>query len=289
MKTFKNLKSIYKYLEENILNYKHMSEISKIFQDYRDLKFKEKNITEVQIAQWEIDFLSFVITDNKLQPMTTYTDDKGMPGEYPNLKLFDDKTYKYLIKRFESTNNPLLKTRYSHILWHSPEKNIKYAQEAINSYLQLLEIYKKKDKEFPDKHYGLYILISINNAYYLATQVKYKIKKIKSIIKYLITRYTFKSGTYLRIKKDIIELMIEEKKKFTQKNFIGLEKVCIKMADMKKHDNMPQYAIDLYKLGEKIDFKTGKKTHNWNLLIAESYEKLIDTKNNKNSFITLVV
>ena len=63
----------------------------------------------------------------------------------------------------ESTNNHLLRARYFHFLWLSPKKDHKYPKKAIDSYLELIHIFEEKDKELPEKHYGLRVLEVVND------------------------------------------------------------------------------------------------------------------------------
>ncbi len=122
-------------------------EISDGFQKIRDQLQKAGKTEEAIKAQWEMDFFNFIIDSNVLIPKFTMTNEKGEEIGYPTMSRFTDKTYEYLIYRLDSTNNPLLKARYAHILWLSPKKHGRFAQIAIDSYLKLVKICEEKAKK----------------------------------------------------------------------------------------------------------------------------------------------
>ena len=161
MDEFKDIQSLGKYLEEDALKYKSHHQIADLFRVLRDKLSKDERASDAEKAQWEVDFFNFVLKDGEINPSFQSTDDKGNVTEYPDVHRFNDDTYDYLIGKFNSTNNALLKARYAHILWFSPRKNGKYAQSAIDSYLELIDIYSEKDKTEPEEHYGLSVLLAI--------------------------------------------------------------------------------------------------------------------------------
>jgi hypothetical protein len=186
MENFSNLESIYKHIESKASGYKYPFEIGRLFQKLRDLKHEENKLDEAEKAQWEIDFFNFILKNGEIKPTFTGTNDKGEVVEYPNINRFNDKTYKYLIGRLNDTHNLLLKARYSHILWCSPRKHVKYAKKAVDSYLELIKFYEEKDKEEPQEHFGLDVLQAIENAYSIGHWINYKLGKINSELKRLV-------------------------------------------------------------------------------------------------------
>jgi len=287
MKNFVDLKSLCDHLEKNATDYKYFHQIGNLFQRLRDLKHKEHKSDETEKAQWEVDFFNFMIEEGKLKPMFTGTNDKGEVIEYPTLNRFDDRTYQYLIGRLGSTSNPLLKARYSHILWCSPKKHAKYAKMAVDSYLELIKIYETKDMEKPQEHYGLEILKAIKNAYSIACHVKYKLDKIKSELKRLVTRFNFKSSSSFALRANLIELMLKDKRKFLKGDFLGFENICWQISESLTESGNIHSATDMLGLGEKIDQRLGKKTYDWRRRIAESYETLMKQAEKGNNLASL--
>ncbi|MGD0955078.1 MAG: hypothetical protein ABR985_22285 [Methanotrichaceae archaeon] len=207
MEKFKDIQSLYNYLEENAIDYYiHSKQIADLFRDLR-----ETNSTDLGIAQWEIDCFNFVAKDGELKPLGIFTNEKGDRIEYPNLISFDENAYAYLANRLNSTTDPLLKSRYSHILWSSPVRHGSYAQIAVDSYSRLSEACEDRDRRTPNEHYGLYALHAIRNAFYMARQVndKCKINMVKSRIKSMIFHFNYKSVSSFTLKTDLIRLMVK--------------------------------------------------------------------------------
>lgn len=277
VKDFSDLQSIYLYLEDNALNYRYPFQIGDIFRLLRDKKYEEKNTDEATKCQYEIDVFNFITYNGDVKPHFSKASEQGDVIEYPDLRSFNTNTFDYISKRLDTTNNPLLKSRYAHILWESPRKHSKYARSSIDAYLDLIKIYETKDKKQPTEHYGLEVLGAIRNAYFLARQINDKAKMtiIKSEIKRLINDFDPNSTSAFTLRADLIVLMLEEKKVFTKDDFIDIETICSQIAE--NLFKVPDFhgAIDMFKIGEKISIKLGKTSENWTRRIAESYEALL--------------
>ena len=288
LEEFIDIKSAYDYLEKNALNYKYPHQIAAIFTKVIDKKHEENNSDEEKKAQWEIDVFNFLIKEENIEPRFKLPNDEGKIVEYPNLSRFEEGTYNYLIERLDSTNNPLLKSRYAHILWFSPKKHAKYAQVAIDSYLELVKIYEEKDKKSPLDHHGLDVLDAIKNAYFLARHIKSKKEIIKSEIKRLIFHFSFNSSTSFALRAQLIECMLNEKKIFSKEDFVDIEKICFQVAEALNNAGKIHGAIQMFEIGERVDNKIGKDTQDWRRLIAESYETLIEQSKKSNNPASIV-
>jgi len=287
MENFTDIKSIYYHLENNAISYRYSHEIANLFLMPRDLKLKEGNTAEAEIAQWEIDFFSFTLIDGELKPMCVWTSKEGEIINYPTLNSFSDRTYDYLIERLTFTSNPLLLARYSHILWCSPRKNNKFGRLAVDSYLELIKLYEAKDNAEPQEHYGLDVLNAIKNAYVISRQTKYKESIIKSEIIRLIMTFNFESSSSYALKNNLIELMLKNNRKFRKEDFFGLEDVCLQASYNLKELGNAGFAIRMLELGERIDKKTERKTFDWGKQIAELYESLMAEAEKQNNFIAI--
>lgn len=287
MENFTDIKSIYYHLENNAISYRYSHEIANLFLMPRDLKLKEGNTAEAEIAQWEIDFFSFTLIDGELKPMCVWTSNEGEIINYPTLNSFSDRTYDYLIERLTFTSNPLLLARYSHILWCSPRKNNKFGRLAVDSYLELIKLYEAKDNAEPQEHYGLDVLNAIKNAYVISRQTKYKESIIKSEIIRLIMTFNFESSSSYALKNNLIELMLKNNRKFRKEDFFGLEDVCLQASYNLKELGNAGFAIRMLELGERIDKKTERKTFDWGKQIAELYESLMAEAEKQNNFIAI--
>jgi len=274
LEKFKTIKSLYDHIEVNALDCDDLN-LADLFKNLRDIMVEEKQLDEAHIAQFEIDIFCFTLKNGKIFPLYIMNDKNGDIIEYPRVDNLTDKFCEYLVSRFDSTSNPKLKSRYGQILWFSPKKNGKYAQIAIECYLELIKLYEEKDLLNPQEHYGAEVLGSIKNAYYLSRNMNdgHLIKVTKSKIKSLIFHFNPRSVSSFRLKVDLIELMLEERRIFRKDDFIAIQHICIQMAENKNNSENLRAAIYLFELGEKIDQKLGANTCNWRLLIAESYER----------------
>jgi hypothetical protein len=278
MESLVNLESVYEHLEESATSYKYPHNIGTLFMKLRNLFQEQKYLAKAKIAQWEIDFFNFHLEKGKVLPTWETTDEKGKLYSYPGFKNFNHNTYDYLIQRLNSTNNPLMKARYAHILWCSPRKHTKYAKAAVDSYLSLVKIYEEKDKEAPKGHFGLDCLRAMQNAYSITNQIGYNIDKIKSELKRLVKYFNFNSGSSFALRGNLIELMLKGKKKFSKEDFAGFQDICWQVATSLNKQNNIHGSIDMLNIGEKIDEKVGIKTHSWILKRAESYETLMNRR-----------
>ena len=135
--------SLYKFLEEKAIDYKHRG-IANFFQKIRDKMHIEKKTDLEAIAQLETDIFNFSFARNVVTPLYTLPDSDGKLVSYPLYETFVPESYDYVIGPLKSTNNAVLKAQYAHFLWLSPKKHGEYAQIAIDSYLKLIKLYEQK-------------------------------------------------------------------------------------------------------------------------------------------------
>jgi hypothetical protein len=164
---FAELEDLYRYLEEHAGDYKYPHQIADLFKKIRDLKYESGETDKMQKSQWEMDCYNFMMTKGELKPKFSGTDSEGHPFEYPDKSKLNDEERDYIADRFFKVSNPIIKARYAHILWSSSRKHRKYAEAAINSYLELVKFYEEKDKKDPQGHFGLDVLKSIEEASFL--------------------------------------------------------------------------------------------------------------------------
>lgn len=283
MKDYTNFQEIYNDIEEIEINEEVYHKIAYIFQTFRDKMGELKSDDNVRIAQWEMDFFNFIATNGILRPMFTGTDNKGELVEHPAFSRFDDSTYSYLQERLKTVNNPLVKARYSHILWESPRKNNKYVKDAIDSYTAICKTYEKKDIGEPQSHNGLYLLYTIKNIYFLSKSSKYKFQDIKKEALRLINDFNPLSSCKSAVKLGLIELLLTEKRQFHSTNLAGIPIICDKEASLQIAINDYHSAINFLENGEKISIKTGFTGINWREKIAYCYEKLMDEAIKRNN------
>jgi hypothetical protein len=126
-----------------------------------DSLWTENIITERKV-------FSFFINDGVLKTNYNFTDFKGKEIAP---KHFSNSEFEYLKRRIDSTLNIHLKAKYCHLIWQEIKHN-KYAEKAINSYI---EIYNSQNIE--DFHEFSKIVSSL---LYISTNSKYKDVEIKA-------------------------------------------------------------------------------------------------------------
>jgi hypothetical protein len=272
---FERLDQLIAHLEAEPIK-KYVFEIAQEFQRLYNKIKDDKSNPDIAKTNFENDFFSFIIEDNKLTPTASKTYRDGTIWQYPDLKNFTEEQYIYLIQRQEETNNPQLKAQYSHILWLSPKKNIKYAHSAIASYMDIVSFFETLEKEAPNEHYGLKKVAALKNAFYLSSTLKYQFDVVKAELLRIVRDENFDSDSTFATKMTLTELMLDFDKLF-QGEFIGLPELFEKLAD---HLPSEHSVIDLLEQAEKIDQNLGNSDSKWKRRIAELYEEITDKREN---------
>ena len=278
MVEFSKLGELYKHLETNTGDYKYSHQIGNLFQHIRDLKHDSGDSNVANRAQRELECFSFRIKNGKLKSMYTMTDENGHPVEWPDISNFSDEDLENVKGRLRDTTNPILSARYSTILWESPQKHAKYVKVAVDSYLKLVKYYEEKDKIEPKEHYGLKVLEVIENASSLAFMIKYKVEDIRSELIRLIREFNFDSSSSFVMRARLIKHMIEQKGNFPTECYDGLSIIVFDLANSFFKAGRFHNAITLFELCKKVENKLGHKTNDWNICIAESYEGLMNQR-----------
>lgn len=119
---FKNLDDYYEYLENDsdfkcldLNTYKYIAAL-------RD-EIEDESIKK--ICSYELCFINFTIQNSASLSQN-------------QLELFDDD-FDYIKSRAAKVKNSKYKAKYNHFLWLSPQRNIAFAKQAIDSYLNLLK------------------------------------------------------------------------------------------------------------------------------------------------------
>lgn len=280
---FSELTDLYEHLESDAGYYKYSHQIADLFQKLRDLKQKADQIDEADNAQLEVDCFSFIIKNGKLEHNSSGTDDKGQPWIHPDISKFTDQELDYIEDRLGGTSNPILKARYAHVLWDSQKKHKKYARIAVDSYLELIKFYEEKDKEDSEAHNGLDVLKSVENASFTAFKINYRVEDIRSEMNRLVKHFNFESRSAFAFRINLIEHMLKGKAKFPPSCFEGFPKVCLDLGQQLFTEGEFHQSISLFESGEKVDNKLGINTHDWNRRIAESYEGLMNQRNDSDA------
>jgi hypothetical protein len=276
MVEFENLQSLYNYLETNAQDFSNLFEIGQFFDKLAGILKTSGKEEDFDKAKWEIDFFFFRVVNENIEPLARINDEKGECHEIPDRKKIDERELAYLIDRLNVVKNPVLKARYSHILWCSSKKHAKYAQTAIDNYLLLIKIYEEKDREKPNEHFGLCVLESIKRVYSLAIIISYNLKEIKSEIMRVVTSYYPESGSGAAVRTRLLHLIFEDKKIFSKEDLKKFDTLCEEIANIWISRENIHAAIDIYELVERWEMRTsGNNSGLWRRKIAESFENMM--------------
>jgi hypothetical protein len=127
---FQNLDEYYNYLE-NDTNFKWLD--LNTYKYITVLRDKTDDYNLKKICSYELFFADFTIDKGLHIPKF-----QSGANVYPTLELFDDN-FDYIKTRANNVNNLKYKAKYNHLLWLSPQKQINFAKQAIESYLLLLQ------------------------------------------------------------------------------------------------------------------------------------------------------
>jgi hypothetical protein len=202
----------------------------------------------------------------------------GYPEKPNKSDAFKETDYSYLKERVMDANNPLLKSRYAHLLLHCniPDKN-RYAEIAVREYLKLIKIYEEKPEGTPGG-WSSALEWALKKALHLSAQFNLKECKdeVQKEIKRLVFRKSDEDPQYSILIMGLIKRMLNQKQIFHKDDFAGIDKICIEHGLILRRSgkNFPRKAIEMYEIGQKVENKLGTKEHDWNLFIAETYEEL---------------
>ncbi len=270
MAKFNNLQSLHDHLERHAADYAGAHRISSLFEAVYKLKEAEGKRNEADKALWERKFFAvqYEVSEPKNWCDHIVAD-------------FDENTYDYAATRLENTQNPILRARYAHVLWSGPNKVIAHARIAIYSYLEAAKVYEQKDCSKPNERWGLEVIFAILNAYGLAIRTKYRSQEVKVEVLRLVRHFNPKSSWSFRVRQELIEVVLEDKRQFGRTKLAGLQNVCWRLAGigMKiKNGGRVHDAIDMLNLGEKVDKRLGQTSHDWNLRRGKYYEILMQMR-----------
>lgn len=267
MAEFDNLTSLYNRLETCAADYPGAHRISSLFQVvYNKLKEDESKRNEADRALCEYRFFALRFTAGAVENWCDHI-----------TASFDSQTYTYAAERLRSTQNPVLRARYAHILWCSSNKNIDHARDAIDSYIQTAKTYEREDRKETHGWCGFEVSIAIRNAYGLAIRTQYRITEVKTELLRLIRHFNPKSRWSFRVRQELIKVILEDRRQFGISELAGLQDVCWRLAGVgmkSRTEASIQEAKDMLALGKKIDQRLKQQSHNWSLRIGKCYENL---------------
>ena len=141
--------------------------------------------------------------------------------------------------------------------------------ELVSLYEKEYETREKKEKYI----FAQEISEAIINAYSIALQINDNVQQLKSELRRLIQKFSFETP-FCAV--NLIQFMLKPKKRFTKKDFDGLDEFCRQHAESYENANDRRTAIEFLELGDKVAWKLNNHSDDWRRRIAEHYEKLME-------------
>jgi hypothetical protein len=280
------LQEIHNEIDSSDWNSRDQSHFNKRFQEINE-RLQENHLQDLlRKSEMERQVFSFNKGPEGLRPMTggtkTLADGSEIPFEWPDIKDFTDKDFKYISQRFDECKSVFPRTEYGLFLFYSNQRRDNhFAIKLLKDLLSLAKIYLEKSKPKEEKnHYIHDFKRVIDNAIFIAENRKAddEISKLyKSIIKWIFEihqQWDITHQSTLRTILDFTNYAIEYFKDFSTEVDV--------LKFFTKNWEAAQYLSNTYvwgaiytadisiKLCEKT--KTDKKP--WLIFKAQQYEKL---------------
>ncbi len=206
---YKSIDDLYKYIDDHAFHFTYLEDISDLWQKYSE---QTNDDSEKEKALWEHQFFWISIQGYKVFPISyAPSNNDNSIKKYPDLNQVELNTINYLKLRASTSTNTILKARYNHLLWLTPNgiKKNDYAVAAIQSYLQTIRHLtnyigvKERINLTITKMYEK--LIAVSN------QIKTDNTPLKDLTKFLLFECP---GLKFYAKHGILEVMLEHPKIF---------------------------------------------------------------------------
>ena len=111
-----------------------------LFEKYEKSSEKEK-LEDIKKEILIFDLSTLNLSEKRFKSMVSGISDEGNEWKYPDLeKHFPEEVIEYYKSRANITNNPILKSRYSDVVWEL-DKDVNFARLAVRAYLDCCPIY----------------------------------------------------------------------------------------------------------------------------------------------------
>lgn len=269
----RNVDQILSKINEVASSSMRLTEVSGQYQVARDLFHKDLN-DDVNAKKMQVmmDVLNFVIKDGKLVSCMSGTTGDGKPFEYPDLKNFDEKSFKLIEGELNSTKISILKARYADFLWIT-KKDYKKAQVAVDAYLKLVKEYEIREKSDSGQHFGLDVLHSFERAFQLAYSIKYRKEDVLRELERLLFEFNPCSTSKSKLTIDLIQLAFDKRREVgDEKLWKKIIVLCEERSEILNNEKSFSFSRSYLRQAKKIDeFILNGDIDKWNNLIAESY------------------
>ena len=245
------------------------SEIYKVAFDKYTKSGETDKLDNLKREVLALDLSTHNAPEKRFDSIFTAKNEKGETWGYPNPSTdYPKESIEYYKIRAKTTKNPILKSRYSDIIWEF-DKDVEFVKLAIESYLDCSEIYLKNgwDSEVADSlTRAMELAISINDS----ELITHTFEKHQMVVSTLISEKRFR---YLV---EIFEFVLERNKNYKSKiNFDGIIELCEEaIKDYKENHldsfNLQRSFLELILKVYRIQ-KNEQEIQKTKIRIAESY------------------
>ena len=227
--------------------------------------YKEEAENIQDEVQYEIDSISFQLTDKGLTWAVRSTSHGGSPYNYPDIKTYIGDKLDYVKGRYYSTGVAFAKARYGHIMWESGNKDFRVLNTVIEHYFETAQILLAKPGK---EHIGLVLL---RNAFRYSTVSRHG-GLVESIRAYILNgAVDINSVEALWLNFALINLMLQYKKFFKAELFDGLVD---DIMNLRRNLDDSHNTISLLEMCIEIDKRTNSDSSKLYGLLGVEYEKL---------------
>lgn len=275
--TIASISELYTFLEDSALSLDYSWDFVEAISVLRQTT---EDPGVLQYLQWELACFTFEFRGSELFSLA-YSFDliEDEARIYPSEKDFESAGFAYIIGRKDQVANPLLKARYSHLLWKAPKgvKKQSYAVEAIENYLlsikQLLDIKEQTNDE-------VYLQVSrlYESMINVCEEINYKnIDRVKGFTSIIL----FERNVPFFLQHLVLDEMAKHQKIFQQSDFSGTLDLFEK--ELAAEDRSDDFLMVTYYLPTalKIAQKINDDVRKWHNHIADCFLRLAQKEVNE--------
>ncbi len=216
IKGIKTIEEIYTLIDENAFSLKQVWDVRDIWGNFRH---QTTSRIAKRKARWEITCAIFEVKrEGVFSQVYSKNDTAEKLENNPELAKFDYKLTDYVKIRAAEAKNPIIKARYNHLLWRSPN-NVKrntYAVTAVENYFIAIQHYIDSFSDNKYKEIESSIIELYERATMLCSEVKEGIAHLKQITQTLLFQV---NDLKFWVKRKILETMLEYPKVFKADDF----------------------------------------------------------------------
>lgn len=270
---FTNISEYYHYIDSLQIEPRHLHQTIK---NIIEMSKKLSRVDQNKILL-EMNSLEFHLVNGKFIPLYSFNDENGNLISHPDMDSYNKEAIDYLMNRLKTIHNKVLKARISHIVWFKT-KNYELGCETVDLYINLINNYIELDKSMPNEHYGIHVCYALSNLQYISFTLNFQIDNVGSLVRNLIFNPNRESSSFLKLRFDCINLLIDKvrKKKLKKELLKDIDLICYQT--FKEGLDLP-FAELYYDAGCEISKILKNNTYNWDLEMANYYEKLMLNSN----------